>query len=815
MRFHISIGLLLGCVFGVFLLVMVLEITSDQQHHREDLIEHIEAEAVSNTLRTVYQLTPYTESAEWESAEMVLYAMSLEVLPQRFRLFDLEGDVLLDVRTDNGMSSPIVTRADLELAERVRDALIDKDEDNYRYRVMIPVYNSSGVIAVAVNDVHWHEEAEHMNQEDIQRLVGLIIPAMIVAAALLLLLWKWIGQPLNSLEMLMTAVINGGSDERAQPFLAYELNHLGTAVNTMLDSVQQRERMKELELRRQQEIDLELRRYRDKLEELVETRTEALVASEQTAQDFQKYLKILNNISLEFSTLDSVDAICQKAVEYGLSSLGFDRMGLFLIDEERQLLLGTYGTDEQGNMRSEQDYQASLTTQASWLNEVLESKQHSTLWRNVELMDYYKQVSIGWNGTGALWDGDKVIGYFAVDNLIHKRDPRPYESELLSLYGAALGHAIARQRATDERVKSEMRFRTVLEKAPVAILLCNGEGQIILSNHSADQLFQYKKQGLVNQSIHMLLPDLARVVDESSWERLITAHDEAQAQFTSFGHDLAGITHSGTQFDAETVLTSIQIGTERVILAFVIDMSQHRQAEKQRLELSLERERTTILSRFIRDAAHEFGTPLSVIRTASYIIGKKQGDANIVREQQDRIRQQAEHIHKLVSALTTMARLDGTFYSNLEGVNLYEIVTATISEYASQVQIIEHLEEPQALIRGNVNDLSLALWQVFNNAAQFSDGKPIEVTLKRTDNEIMVRVTDHGEGMPAEILNRVYERFYRGDDAHSTRGFGLGMPIAKRVIDLHKGTIEIDSAVGQGTTVTIRLPAELQSEAVS
>jgi signal transduction histidine kinase len=189
-------------------------------------------------------------------------------------------------------------------------------------------------------------------------------------------------------------------------------------------------------------------------------------------------------------------------------------------------------------------------------------------------------------------------------------------------------------------------------------------------------------------------------------------------------------------------------------------------------------------------------------------MNKKHDDLQTIRDQQERIRQQAEHIHALVSALTTMARLDSTYYQNLDAVNLYEMVSSITEEYGDKCQWNMQVTEYNAWIRGHVSDLALAIGNIFSNAVRFAPGKEVDIYLERVADRIRLRVADHGEGMPEEVLARVFERFYRGDDAHSTRGFGLGLSITRRVVELHQGTIEMESVPGSGTMVTLTFPAD-------
>lgn len=95
------------------------------------------------------------------------------------------------------------------------------------------------------------------------------------------------------------------------------------------------------------------------------------------------------------------------------------------------------------------------------------------------------------------------------------------------------------------------------------------------------------------------------------------------------------------------------------------------------------------------------------------------------------------------------------------------------------------------------------------NAVQYTDeGGHIEWLVEQTDEEIILQIKDSGIGIPQEQLHRIFERFYRVDQARSRQsgGTGLGLSIVKHIVEVHEGEIDIDSTLGEGTEITVRLP---------
>jgi PAS domain S-box-containing protein len=181
------------------------------------------------------------------------------------------------------------------------------------------------------------------------------------------------------------------------------------------------------------------------------TRSElALRTSEETARSFQEQLKTLHALSSELAMADSFDDLCRMAVELGCSRLGFDRLGLWFIDDDPHFKLGSFGIDEHGNLRDERGIRTRIGT-ASLPEEVFYDAFPMYFDDDAELYnDRGEPVGRGWNGMAALWDSERPIGFLSADNLLGRLPVSPYQMELLVLYGSTLGYLVVRQRAASE-----------------------------------------------------------------------------------------------------------------------------------------------------------------------------------------------------------------------------------------------------------------------------------------------------------------------------------------------------------------------------
>ena len=166
---------------------------------------------------------------------------------------------------------------------------------------------------------------------------------------------------------------------------------------------------------------------------------EALHASQQTERDFQERLKNLHQLGTELSDTKNLDELYRCAVEWGCERLGFDRLGLWLVDEHGDMLMGTYGIDKEGRVIDE--YAARKNIADHPLERIRDVLQHRSL------ADVYFGTHEHWHVLASLWDGDRNIGLLSADNQIHGAPLVPYQTELLSLYGTTVGYLITRKQA--------------------------------------------------------------------------------------------------------------------------------------------------------------------------------------------------------------------------------------------------------------------------------------------------------------------------------------------------------------------------------
>jgi two-component system, OmpR family, sensor kinase len=220
---------------------------------------------------------------------------------------------------------------------------------------------------------------------------------------------------------------------------------------------------------------------------------------------------------------------------------------------------------------------------------------------------------------------------------------------------------------------------------------------------------------------------------------------------------------------------------------------------------------------FFADISHELRTPLTVIRGEGEIaLRGKNKPVPEYKSSISRIVEQAKHLSVLVNDLLFIARQGaGAARLNLQTIDLGNLLEkvcgdAKVLAHPKSVAITYANGSAQDFVHGDPARLRQLFMVLLDNAVRYSNSKgEVKVDVASTAGEVQVRVSDSGIGIAPEELEGIFERFRRGGNAAelNEEGLGLGLPVAKAIVEAHKGRIDMDSRLGEGTTVTVALPA--------
>lgn len=220
-----------------------------------------------------------------------------------------------------------------------------------------------------------------------------------------------------------------------------------------------------------------------------------------------------------------------------------------------------------------------------------------------------------------------------------------------------------------------------------------------------------------------------------------------------------------------------------------------------------------IQKHFISDASHEIRTPLTAMRTTLEVSLLNKEIVGESREALEDSLQEVLHLQCLSDSLLNLSQLESSHMVQRIPLSLRMILDETVrlvSAQAEKKHIQIQLPEKDLLLLGNQTRLTELFVILLDNAVKYSpDGSEVFVSWVKQKSHIIVSVVDHGIGIPAEDITHVFDRFYRSDKSRTARtgGYGLGLAIAKRIVELHNGTISVNSREGKGTAFHVSLPA--------
>jgi signal transduction histidine kinase len=219
--------------------------------------------------------------------------------------------------------------------------------------------------------------------------------------------------------------------------------------------------------------------------------------------------------------------------------------------------------------------------------------------------------------------------------------------------------------------------------------------------------------------------------------------------------------------------------------------------------------------RFVSDASHELRTPLTALRGNAEILLRQiemgSVDMTDAVEILTDIRDESERMGRLVQNLLTLARADVGWRPDLGPVQLDQIAldSARLATRISSTHQLDVEIDDEVDVVGNADQLKQLLLILLDNAFTYTpDGSVVSLVVTLHDDKAEILVHDSGPGIPPEQLERIFDRFFRGEAARDRRaaGAGLGLAIARWIVDCHNGTIDATSVVGVGTTVIVTLP---------
>ena len=350
-------------------------------------------------------------------------------------------------------------------------------------------------------------------------------------------------------------------------------------------------------------------------------------------------------------------------------------------------------------------------------------------------------------------------------------------------------------RLTQENLEQESkRLHSILSYMTDGVLATNRRGKITMINDMAKKQLGVQKEDVLNKSILELL----KIEDEYELRDLITQIPELMIDSQDGNGEYLSLR-------VRFALIRRESGFISGLVAVLHDTTEQEKEERER-------------RLFVSNVSHELRTPLTSVK--SYLEALDEG-ALLEPVAPDFIKvslDETNRMMRMVTDLLHLSRIDNaTSHLDVEMINFTAFITFILNRFdkmrgpdeEKKYDLVRDYPITSVWIEIDTDKMTQVIDNILNNAIKYSpDGGKITVTMKTTDDQMILSISDQGLGIPKQDLPRIFDRFYRVDRARSRAqgGTGLGLSIAKEIIKQHKGFIWAKSEYGKGSTFTIVLP---------
>lgn len=364
----------------------------------------------------------------------------------------------------------------------------------------------------------------------------------------------------------------------------------------------------------------------------------------------------------------------------------------------------------------------------------------------------------------------------------------------------------------------EQLYESIFNHATIGILVANSAGKIISINQFGLNIFGYTEPDLIGKPVETLIPK--RYHKNHAHDRTAYQHKPSTREMGA-GRDLYGTRKDGTEFPIEVSLSPFKSENETFVFAFVIDISVRKKIEKSErnyqkkvseilTSLRKEKELNDLQSNFISMASHEFKTPLTTILSSAALLKKyTEKDQQPNREKHiDRIETAVGNVNRILNDFLTINKVNAenlqVQYSYFDLEQFILTIKDEFSFLSKKGQILKYTHTGEKTVYLDSELLRNILANLLTNASKFSEPETtIEVKSHCTAEGISISVKDEGFGISAQDQEHIFHRFFRGENALTIAGTGLGLHIVRNYVEIMRGKIHIDSELDQGTEIIV------------
>lgn len=357
-----------------------------------------------------------------------------------------------------------------------------------------------------------------------------------------------------------------------------------------------------------------------------------------------------------------------------------------------------------------------------------------------------------------------------------------------------------RKQADEALRESEAKYSALVEKSVDGIVMVQ-DGVLKFVSPISLKLTGYRPEELIGT-------DFMKMVTPESWVLVAKRYaDRLSEKDVPNLYEISLHRKDGTTVPVEVNATLINYQGRPADLILIRDITERRRAEEKARELE------RMKSEFLSNVSHELRNPLHSVRGfIKLMLAEEVPDHDTQKEFLAIIDKETQRLAILIDDLLDMSRLEeGRFQIQKQRLSIRDLIHEQIGSFTSiargkNMTIKKNIQAKIPEIEADGNRIKQVVGNLLGNAIKFSDGGSITVKAAVRNGEVLIQVTDQGIGIPEEAMPHLFERFFRANDNMARGGTGLGLNIAKQIVEAHGGHIWAESKEGEGSTFSFTLP---------
>ncbi|HTG43294.1 MAG TPA: PAS domain S-box protein, partial [Verrucomicrobiae bacterium] len=410
----------------------------------------------------------------------------------------------------------------------------------------------------------------------------------------------------------------------------------------------------------------------------------------------------------------------------------------------------------------------------------------------------------------------RIFGVMAVQDYENEQAYTEEDKQILTFVAEQIGLAIDRKRAERALRESEEKHRALFEATSQGVML-HDENRILEVNPAVLRILGYERsEDIVGR--HPAETSVPLQLNGEPAESLSRKYIEECMHCGTAHFEWLARSAAGREVPIEVILTRINMSGRPIIQAAILDITERKKTEMELLKaLAREKELSALKTNFVSMVSHEFRTPLGIIMSSAEILGEyfEHLEAGERNDHLQSIAKNTRRMADLMEEVLLLSRVEagkltfdpqslelGSFCRRL----VDEVLSATNRRCPIELTVDSMVAETYA----DERLLRHILINLLTNAVKYSpEGVAVRFFMARLGTKVRFEVIDRGIGIPEPDQKWLFNAFQRGRNVGAIPGTGLGLVIVKRCVELHRGTIRIDSAPGQGTRVEVEVPVAL------